>query len=173
MPRGWAMIALVSAASLAACTSGVARSQAITSPVPLSPAPFSDGPSPTTSGTPAETILPVDGRRAARGLEAVPGCSETEPRAETLVLRWAIADQPGSAQRIDITIYSEAFDDGRFESSPLLAGNQTSFDWDGVSPGAVHFWRVLTLHADGWVPSEKARFTPGACIGDYVTSPSP
>jgi hypothetical protein len=125
------------------------------------------------SGTPDETILSGGGARAASGLEAVAGCSETEPRTETLKLRWALADKPGSAQRIAITIYSELFDDGRYESSPLLLADQTSFDWDGVAPGAVHFWRVLTRHPDGWVPSETARFTPGACIGDYATSQSP
>ena len=173
VPRGWVMIALVSAASVAACTSCVASNQAMTTPNPPSHAQSSGGPSATTSGVPAETILPVDDRRAASGLEAVAGCSETEPRSETLELRWAVADEPGRAQRIDMTIYSELFDDGRYESSPLLAADQTSFDWDGVSPGAVHFWRVLTLQTDGWAPSETARFTPGACIGDYVTSPSP
>jgi hypothetical protein len=179
----WAIIALASAASmLTACRSGSAPatneasqslgpSSAATSPA-TQPSASSQVSSPT-AGTPDETILPAGGSRAASGLGAIAGCSETEPRMETLELRWARADQPGGAQRIDMTIYSELFDDGRYESSPLLAADQTSFDWDGVSPGAVHFWRVLTLQTDGWAPSETARFTPGACIGDYVTSPSP
>jgi hypothetical protein len=143
------------------------------SPAPSSTTPSFEVSSPTTSRAPDETILSGGGARAASGLEAVAGCSNTEPRTETLELHWALADRLGSAQRIDITIYSELFDDRRYESSPLLGADEKSFDWDGVSPGAVHFWRVLTRQADGWVPSETARFTPGACIGDYATSQSP
>ncbi len=184
MRRGWAMIAMVSAAALlAACRSGSAPAtneasrspgaSSVTASPPAAPSASSPVSSPMTSGAPDETVLPAGGPQAASGLQAKSGCSATEPRTETLELQWVLAKQPGTAQRIDVTIYSELFDDGRYDSSPLLSADQTSFAWDGVSPGAVHFWRVLTLHADGWAPSETARFTPGACIGDYVSSPSP
>jgi hypothetical protein len=173
---------VLAAASLATCTGASSRAPIDASPslatssvsgsqVLLSPGPSPLVPSLAASWPPEETILSAGGARAASGLQAVSGCSEADLRAEIVELRWALADQPGSAQRIDVTIFSELFADGRYESSPLLVADQSSFQWVRVSPGAVHFWRVLTLHADGWIPSETARFTPGACIGDYVSPP--
>ena len=173
---------VLAAASLATCTGASSRAPIDASPslatssvsgsqVPRSPGPSSLVPSLAASGPAENTVLPPGGQGAASGLQAVSGCSETDLRTEIVELRWALAHQPGSAQRIDVTIFSELFDDGRYESSPVLDADQSSFQWLGVSPGAVHFWRVLTRHADGWIPSETARFTPGACIGDYASPP--
>ncbi len=85
-------------------------------------------------------------------------------------LQWMLATERGTAQRVDVTIFSEKFDDGRYQTSGTLPRDRSSLQWDRLAPGAVHFWRVLTLHRNGWVPSEVGRFTPGACIADYVPS---
>jgi hypothetical protein len=131
--------------------------------------------SPTTSvspvPTPDGTIAPPGGPGAATGLEAELRCSSTEPRQGVVEFRWIVATQPGTAQRVDVTIYSERFDDSRYESSGTLEPDRSSLSWDRFFPGAVHFWRVLTLHGNTWVPSKVGQFTPGACIGDFV-SPS-
>lgn len=131
----------------------------------------SSPPSVIKSGGPEGRIGPSGGPGAATGLEAELRCSSTEPGQGVVELRWTVATQPGTAQWVEVTIYSERFDDGRSQSSGTLPPDRSSFSWDRFFPGAVHFWRVLTLHGDTWVPSEVGRFTPGPCIGDFV-SPS-
>ena len=111
--------------------------------------------------------------RAATDLHAIAGCSPVDPTHARVELGWAPAARDGRAQRIDVTIFSPRFDDGRFESRPILSPGDSRATWDDVGPGALHYWRVLTLQGDVWVSSEVARFTPGACIGDAVGSPSP
>ena len=132
--------------------------------------PTGPGPSATTRGNPEDAVLASGGPGAASGLEAKPSCSSAEPGRNIMQLQWMLASERGTAQRVDVTIFSEKFDDGRYQTSGTLPRDQSSLQWDRLAPGAVHFWRVLTLHRDGWVPSEVGRFTPGACIADYVSS---
>jgi hypothetical protein len=126
------------------------------------------GSSVTVPRSPGGSIHTPDGSSVATGLAATFRCSSADPRTGTMELRWRPAAKRGSAQRVDVTKFSERFDDGKYETSKLLPSDRSSLQWGQVSPGAVHFWRVLTLQGHGWASSRIGRFTPGACIGDYV-----
>jgi hypothetical protein len=119
--------------------------------------------------SPTGMILAPGGPGAASGLVAELACGSTDPSQELLNLRWQPASSPGAAQLVEMTIFSEKFDDGRYDASSTLSPDQSTVVWDRVAPGAVHFWRVLTLHDQGWIPSAVARFTPGACIADMMS----
>src|SRR5581483_12000032 len=43
-----------------------------------------------------------------------------------------------------------------------LAGNATSFTWDGILVGLPTFWRVNALTSSGWVTSATGAFMPCA-----------
>lgn len=151
-----------------------------------SPPPGSPSVGPTPSKTPSPSVAPTDeappsatteasfgpsNDRAATDLVATSTCDPADPRLEVVELRWSPAATVGSAQRVDVTIFSETFDDDRFTSSRNLPSDAAALDWTDVSPGAVHFWRVVTLQPVGWVASETAQFTGAACIGDDASSP--
>ncbi len=119
--------------------------------------------------SPTGMILAAGGPGAASGLEAELACGTTDPGQALLNLRWHPASSPGTAQLVEMTIFSEKFDDGRYDTSSALSADQSTALWDRVAPGAVHFWRVLTLHDQGWIPSAVALFTPGACIADMMS----
>jgi hypothetical protein len=125
----------------------------------------------TPSVPPTDHAIARDGAEAADDLTARPFCSSGQPEEELAELRWTPSREQGSIQLVDVTIFSPRFDDGRFERSDKLSAMRTSMTWDLVSPGAVQFWRVLTLQGDRWVSSKVARFTPPPCIADVV-SPS-
>lgn len=132
-----------------------------------SPAPTDEHP---PSATTEASTPPADDRKAT-DLVATSTCDPADPRREVVELRWSPAATVGSAQRVDVTIFSETFDDDRFASSRDLASDAAALDWTDVSPGALHFWRVVTLQPAGWVASETAQFTGAACIGDDASSP--
>ena len=107
-------------------------------------------------------MLQPGGPEAATNLQSEVQCEQPgEPVAR---LSWTPAEKRGSAQRVDVTIYS--FEEGQFDSSELLPPDQSSFAWEQIHGQAIHDWRVLTLHEEGWVPSLTAGFEGPTCIGD-------
>ena len=130
------------------------------------------GPTPTPFPTvPAGIpIVRMGGSGAATNLQAQPGCRGAEPIAD---LSWSLAAEPGNAQRVDVATFIGGFEAGVFEMTAALHPEETSVVWDGVNPGVLHFWRVLTLHEDGWVTSEVATFSGLVCTPDMVTTPVP
>ncbi|HXQ37639.1 MAG TPA: hypothetical protein VN843_26745, partial [Anaerolineales bacterium] len=123
---------------------------------------------PAVSSTPDAPILQRGGPRAATNLQSEVECAQ--PGLAVARLTWTPASNRGSAQRIDVTIYSF---DTKFDSSVLLSPNENSLVWDKLKGQAIHDWRVLTLHADGWVPSETARFEGPTCIVEIEEEESP
>jgi hypothetical protein len=110
-----------------------------------------------------DPVLDPGGPGAASNLKATCSCSpETgEPVAS---LSWDPAQNPGSEQRIEVTIY----DWDRADRSSALAADATSFEWTGLHGQAIHEWRVLTLQPEGWVPSNKASFEGPTCTRDGI-----
>jgi hypothetical protein len=164
---------LLAIALLAACAGQPPDSTADSTTVahpgpPLSSHRTNPGSSATVPRSPDVSIHAPGGSSVASGLAATLRCSSADPRTGIVELRWRPAAQRGSAQRVDVTKFSERFDDGKYETSKPLPSDRSSLQWAQVSPGAVHFWRVLTLHGHGWASSRIGRFTLGACIGDYV-----
>lgn len=106
---------------------------------------------------------------AATNLQAQPECSGTDPVA---YLSWTIAAQQGTAQRIDVATFIGGFEAGIFETTGAFPPERSTIIWDKVNPGVLHFWRVLTLHEIGWIPSEVATFNGMTCIPNIVTTAS-
>lgn len=126
-----------------------------------SPGPATASPEPATTGTPTPEILPPVGTSAATNLEGQAKCSNEQPPKPIAQLRWTPASPTGTAQRVDVTIFS--FDGTKFDSSDVLPGDQTSLLWPRVSGSAIHFWRVLTRQPEGWVSTDIASFTGVTC----------
>jgi hypothetical protein len=111
-------------------------------------------------------VLPAGGPGAATNLDAKVECSKTELRKGIAKLSWRAASIPGREQRIAVTIYS--FDSGQFETTGPLPSDQSSYVWDQLHGQAIHFWLVLNLHENGWLPSEIASFEGPTCVADFV-----
>ena len=130
----------------------------------LTPSAVSATPIPFPTLPPGTPILSPGGARAATGLAAETECSQTVPSRGNAKLIWTTAVNRGAEQRVIVTIYS--FEDGPFETTEPLPPDQTSLVWTRVHGQAIHFWKVLTLQADGWAPSETAEFEGPACISN-------
>ena len=116
-------------------------------------------------------ILSPGGPGAATNLESQPSCrGSVEPIA---YLSWTLAAERGSAQQIDVTTLLSGFEAEVFETTGPIAPGQADVLWEKVIPGVIHYWRVLTLHENGWVPSEVATFNGSVCIQDIAPTPVP
>ena len=128
---------------------------------------------PTFSPTPDAPILEPGGPGAATNLQSEAECER--PGESVARLSWSPAVGPGEAQRVDVTIFKDGFETGKFESSELLPPDQSALTWEELSTGLNHRWRVLTLKADSWVSSETAIFKGPICVGeeDEESIPTP
>lgn len=111
-------------------------------------------------------ILEPGGPRAASELEDTPGCSDDEFPAGQVLLKWRPAAEPGTQQHVHVTIFREGFETGRFITIRDLEPSDSELLFEEVAGQALHRWRVLTLHPDGFVPSETARFDGPICVRD-------
>jgi hypothetical protein len=111
-----------------------------------------DGQPPRTGGSGAATDLRAESR-----------CRDRTPIVE---LTWTPAVDHGSTQRVDVATFQGGFEIGEFKSSAPLPPDQGSLIWHQVSPGALHFGRILTQHEGGWVSSEMTRFNGRYCVPD-------
>jgi len=112
--------------------------------------------------------LPPGGPKAATNLVAKPDCDGVNPRKAIARLSWTPAIKPGQEQRVAVTIFRDGFERGKFDISKGLKPGETNLVWDEIRGQAIHFWRVLTLHPEGWVPSVTARFEGPPCVSDPV-----
>jgi len=111
-------------------------------------------------------VVAVGGPGAASALQSQPGCDDSHPGQALAKLTWTPADRQAQAQRVDVTIYPDGFDRGKFERSSLLSPDRDSLVWTELRGQAFHYWRVLSQQADGWVASETASFEGPTCISD-------
>jgi hypothetical protein len=130
------------------------------------PTPIVDSPASSPTPPPDSGVSPVN-PGAVTNLQIKIECSRTELRKGIAQLSWKVAQPPGSAQRVEITIYRDGFKGGKFETSGLLPPEQSSLVWEKLEPGIIHYCRVVTLHAGGAVPSEIVSFEGPICIADF------
>jgi hypothetical protein len=78
-------------------------------------------------------------------------------------MRWTASG--AGRQRVDVSVLSNGFDTGQFESSAVLSPNTTDLVWERAHGEAQHRWRVLTRTPDGWVSSRQALFSGPGCVG--------
>lgn len=150
--------------------SGIAATEPIASTMsPEPPSPTTALNLPTVPPTPDAPILPPGDSGAATNLQSMVECES--PGKAIARLSWTPAASPGTVQRVDVTIYT--FEGDQFESSKLLPPGQDSLVWEQLKGQAIHDWRVLTLQADGWVPSKIASFEGPTCVVEVLHTPTP
>lgn len=108
----------------------------------------------------AVLVLLIPGKEAfATGAELKePGFSCSSTRA-SVTFNWRPVPG-GTSQWIDLSLKDNGFERGTFMTEGPINASQTSYVWDGIQSGEVHFWRLNTLTADGWVTSETGTFVP-------------
>jgi hypothetical protein len=109
---------------------------------------------------PPEAITTGRGSRAATGLQSQVRCEAGQPTPEVAYLSWVPAAELGTAQRVDVTIYSFEY---QFDRSDSLRPDQSSLAWRQLHGHAIHLWRVLTQHGEEWESSALAEFTGPVC----------
>jgi hypothetical protein len=100
-------------------------------------------------------------------------CSQENPRRGIARLSWTPARQAGTAQRVEVTVLRDGFATGQLERTAELPAADARLVWDQLHGQAIHHWRVLTLHQDGWVPSESASFEGPTCVADVAPQRKP
>jgi hypothetical protein len=91
-----------------------------------------------------------------------------DPSKGIAKLSWTVAESPGSEQRVAQTTYMLGFERDVFVTTEPVPPDQSTFIWEQPSPGIIHYWWVLTRHADGWVPSEVESFEGATCAVDLM-----
>ncbi len=114
-------------------------------------------------------ILSPGGLGGASELSAKPDCVDGEPGRGVVRLSWRVAAERGLEQRVIVTIFRDGFERPAFEASGSLVPGRASFDWYRLHGQAIHYWKVLTRHADGWVPSAIGRFDGPTCPVDSAS----
>ncbi len=71
----------------------------------------------------------------------------------TVTFRWSPTSPPGFLQYVDITLFDNGFAPGTFLGGGPFSPAAGVVVWPGILTNTVHFWRVNTLTASGWVPS--------------------
>jgi hypothetical protein len=117
---------------------------------------------------PKQLTMPEGGPGAATNLTASRYDDPAQPGRALVKLQWTPAPQPGSEQRIVVTIFLDGFQRGAFDVSGPLSSNQTSLVWDKLKGQAIHRWKILTLQPSGWVASKTATFEGPTVISDYI-----
>jgi hypothetical protein len=90
-------------------------------------------------------------------------CSTNAPGKVNVTFSWAPSLAPGSKQWLDLSLFDNGFAPDTFIGMGPTAGEESTFTWDGLEPGARHYWRVNTLTLDGWHPSQTGSFTTLSC----------
>jgi hypothetical protein len=109
-------------------------------------------------------VTAAGGPGAATELDSSITCSSTEKGLAVATLRWQAAVKRGSSQRVVVSIYFRGLEQGRLEASAPLSPKRHAFAWYRVHGRAVHYWRVLTRHSDGWHASKTVTFTGPTCL---------
>ena len=118
-------------------------------------------------------MLPAGGPGAAANLQSEATCNPDDAVKGTARLSWTPSVDRGTEQRVALTTYVRGMETGAFVVTEPLSPDEQGYIWERTSPRITHYWWVLTLHAEGWVPSEVASFEGAICVSDFAQSPAP
>jgi hypothetical protein len=79
-----------------------------------------------------------------------------------VTFHWTSASEGNGFQFLDLSLYS-TFPPNQFISPGPMPSNQNAFYWPGLTPNAVHHWRINTLIDGVWYTSWTGTFTTSAC----------
>ncbi|HLF79094.1 MAG TPA: hypothetical protein VJB57_16555 [Dehalococcoidia bacterium] len=89
-----------------------------------------------------------------------------------IVLTWTSSNQ--GQQWLDNSAYSPYFEPNSFTSVGPFVSNQTSYNWDGLVPGSLHFIRINTGTPYGWIGSPASTFYVRTdCQATVLPTPTP
>jgi len=118
-------------------------------------------------------------RGATLGQPAVE-CSSLYPGNAKATFNWIPVTPNGVVQYLDLSLSNNGFTPGTFVSVGPLAGDASTYVWDGLVPGTVHVFRVNTFDGSNYWPSTTGYFTtlpcstmapvpiPGASVGAVI-----
>jgi hypothetical protein len=86
-------------------------------------------------------------------------CSTQEPGKVQVTFRWSPALGPNAEQWLDLSLFDNDFAWGTFVAVGPLENGAWEYTWDGLVPGAKHYWRLNTLHGQAWHPSTGSFMT--------------
>jgi len=90
-------------------------------------------------------------------------CSALFPGRVAVSFSWPRVPAGVSAVWLDLSLSGEDFAPGTFAGVGPLAPTATSYTWDGLSGGLLHYYRVNALTRDGWHPVASGSFSSGYC----------
>jgi hypothetical protein len=135
--------------------------QADTPPGETQPPPMTTPPMTTPPSVLRGIVGEPGGSGAATRLRGEPECG---PGDQPVVhLSWRPARDPGRAQVLAVTAFSNGFETGNFSVSRSLRPRVSTIDWTEVDANAAYTWRVLTRHGAEWTPSKTGGFTGPSC----------
>jgi hypothetical protein len=121
---------------------------------------YADGWHASAVGSFSSLACPV-GR--AQPINVAQGCSSVTPGSIRAAFSWTPAAPPGGVQWLDLSLFNNGFAPGTFISVGPLSAGSSSYVWDGLQVGMTHYWRVNTLLAGGWAPSQTGSFATEVC----------
>src|SRR5262249_23103180 len=95
-------------------------------------------------------------------------CGATGSQTPVVELSWHPAAS-GDMQRVVYTPYADGYRTGRYEVTGDLKPDTAKWTVEGLSPGSVYTWLVLTRQGTGWQPSAAARSTTPVCAADEAS----
>lgn len=113
----------------------------------------------------ADRATPEFAAAAPLSAEAVvtQSCSALFPGRVAVSFSWPRAPAGVSAIWLDLSLSGEDFAPGTFAGVGPLAPTATSYTWDGLSGGLLHYYRVNALSRDGWRQLAVGSFSSGHC----------
>ena len=131
-----------------------------------------EAPGPGDRTTPIqEPVLPQGKSPFVDQLVAVARCSTKRLGQGIGRFSWQIVEPVGRKYRVDVSMFRNGLEDGRFETIGVVPPDVTSLEWLGARAGVNYKWRVLALTPKGWLPSRTARFIGPVCPVDYKEEP--
>jgi hypothetical protein len=121
----------------------------------------------------SERVLEQGSPQRPTALQVVARCSDVNLGRAHAEFSWTAPSTDVRAQRVDISMFRDGFQNERYETVARLPTAQNRLVWDDARPGINYYWRVLTLTAEGWAPSETARYEAPICPVDFVEPPRP
>ena len=119
-----------------------------------------------------QPILEPGSGQAARALRVSADCSDVKRGSSLTEFVWSIPGGDVQAQRLDISMFRDGLRTDKYETLGRIPAAQNRLVWDGGRAGVNYYWRVLVLTAQGWVPSETARYEAPICPVDFVEPPT-
>lgn len=101
-------------------------------------------------------------------MAAAASCSDARLRGIDLTLSWEVTRPGAQEHRVDLTMFSDGFETGRYTTSGPRPAGERGLILEDPLPGVYYYWRLLTRTADSWRVSGAGRLDTPVCVADEV-----